>query len=34
MNKLFESNKKLVAIPDNPDVLFKFMIDHIFLINK
>ena len=24
MNKLFESNKKVAAIPDNPDVLIQF----------
>ena len=24
MNKLFESNKKVTAIPDNPDALIQF----------
>ena len=34
MNKLFESNKKVAAIPDNPDALSMFMTGHIFLIKK
>ena len=32
MNELFESNKKLAAIPDNPNALIQTY--HIFLIKK
>ena len=34
MNKLFESNKKLAAIPDNPDAFINVYDSHIFLIKK
>ena len=34
MNKLFESNKKVATIPDNPDAFINFMIGHIFLIKR
>ena len=34
MDKLFESNKKLGAIPDNPDLLLMFLIGRTSLIKK
>ena len=34
MNKLFESNKKVTAVPDNPDALIQFTIGHTFHIKK
>ena len=34
INKLFESNKKVTAVPDNPDALIQFTIGHTFHIKK